>query len=106
MKDSVEFELKDFSKVYNQNQEVLGIQSAKYKYGEYNWCIKADVEKLNYSEDGNLWLIIYLYCISDNPSNFPLFTRMNFIVLNKDKDTRKDFSKCNYNFYFDLFVKK
>ena len=105
MKNSIEFELKDFNKTFNQNKEAVGVQSAEYKYGAYNWCIRADVKKFNNQADGDLWFIIYLCCESVNKSNFPLFANMKYSVLNKDKDSRKDLLECNFSFYFDFTVK-
>ena len=101
MNNSIEFELKDFNNVFNQNKEVADITSAKYKYGEYNWCIRAYVKNFF----GDLWLIFYLCCESVNKSNFPLFANMKYSVLNKDKDSRKDLLECNFSFYFDFTVK-
>ena len=89
----IEFELKDFSKVFNQEIEV--IQSTKYKYGDYDWYLKSCVKKYKHQADGDLWLIIYLHGKSDEQIDFPFLANVNFSILNKDKDSRKDFSKCN-----------
>ena len=83
--------MKDFNKVFNQKKEIEGIKSAEYKYGAYNWCIRADVKKFNNQADGDLWLIIYLHGKSDEQIDFPFLANVNFSILNKDKDSRKDF---------------
>ena len=87
--------MKDFNQVYNQNKGIVGIESAEYKYGAYNWCIRAGVKKNNNQEDEDLWLIIYLHCESDEQTNFPLFANIKYSILNKDKYTRKDLCECN-----------
>ena len=87
--------MKDFNKVFNQNKEIVGIRSEKFKYGEYDWWIQADIEKYHNKADGELWFTIRLFCEADDETDFPLFVNVNFFILNKDKDSRKDFSKCN-----------
>ena len=87
--------MKDFNKVYNQNKKILGIKSAEYKYGEYNWCIRAGVKKYKNHADEDLWFLIYLHCKSDDQNKLPLLANMKFLILNKDKDTRKDLFECN-----------
>ena len=95
IKQSIEFELKGFNSIYNQNIEIEGIESANYKYGDYSWSISGDVEKYINQEDEDLWFRIYLFCESDNQANFPLFANVKFFILNKDKDSRKDLQGCN-----------
>ena len=94
-KSIIEFELKDFNKVVNQNKEIEAIESAEYEYGEYNWWIKADVKKYKHQRDEDLWLIFFLQCESDDETDFPLFANIKYSILNKDKDSRKDLFKCN-----------
>ena len=93
MKHSFEFELKNFNKIFNQNKEIQGIESANYQYGAYKWSLKAHVNKYLNQEKGGLCFNIRLRCESDDKINFPLLARVNFSILNKDKDSRKDFSK-------------
>ena len=95
IKNSIEFELKDFNKVYNQNKEIEGIQSAEYKYGEYNWWIQTGVNKYKDQADGDLWFNIFLECEAVDETDFHLFVNVKFFILNKDKDSRKDLCKCN-----------
>ena len=95
MKHTIEFELKDFNNIFNQNKEVSGYCSPTYKYGEYSWSIQADVNKYKFQVNGDLWFTIRLFCETDEKNNFPLFARMNFSILNKDKDLRKALLKCN-----------
>ena len=85
--------MKDFNKILNQNKEIEGIESANFKYGEYDWSIKACVKKLE--ADGDLGLNYHLHCEADDETDFPLFVNMKFFILNKDKDPRKDFAICN-----------
>ena len=89
----IEFELKDFSKVFNQEIDV--IESTKYKYGEYDWSIQADVKKYKNQADGDLWFNFYLRCEADDETDFPFLANVNFFILNKDRDSRKDLSECN-----------
>ena len=91
----IEFELKDLNTVYNQNKEIEGIESAEYKYGEYDCSIQAYVEKNKHQADEELWFKIFLECEAVDETDFPLFVNWNFFILNKDKDTRKYFFKCN-----------
>ena len=77
------------------NQEIEVIESTKYKYGEYNWSIQANVKKYHNQADGDLWFNFYLRCEADDETDFPLFANVNFFILNKDKDTRKDIFKSN-----------
>ena len=88
--------MKDFNSVFIQNKEIQGIKSAKYHYGAFMWSLQADVNKYLNQENGDLWFIIRLFCESDNKSNFPLLARMNFMILNKDKDLRKDYLQGNF----------
>ena len=94
-KQSIEFELKDFQSVYNNNIGSIGIETAKCQYGAYKFSLKAHVNKFEYQENGDLWFIIGLFCESDDKINFPLIARMNFLILNKDKVIRKALSTCN-----------
>ena len=93
MKHSFELELKNFNKSFNQNKEIIGIQSSKYQYGAYKWSLYAKVNKCLNQENGDLWLVISLFCETDHKSNFPLFARMKYSILNKDKDIRRAFSR-------------
>ncbi len=98
IKHSIEFELKDFNSIYNQNKQ--SFESAKYNYGAYDWSLSACVEneKKSNQENEELWFNIYLLCESVNKINFPLLVNIKYSVLNKDKDSRNDFYQCNYNF--------
>lgn len=84
-KYSIEFELKNFRKsILDQN-----FFSPKHKYDNYDWFIAATLTQTN--------LTFFLFCASVDQSNFPLFVNSNLMILNKDKDSRKDLSKCNLN---------
>jgi hypothetical protein len=95
IKQTIKFELKDFNSIYNQNKESIGIESAKYKYGIYNWSLSSCVKKYKNQVDGELWFVINLHCESNNQANFPLFANVKLFILNRDKDSRKDLQGCN-----------
>ena len=95
MKHTIEFELKDFKCIYNQNKVASGNCSPTYKYGEYTWYLRADVKKYKNQADEDLWFRIYMFCETDNQINFPLFGNAKILVLNKNKDSRKDYSQSN-----------
>ena len=92
MKCSIEFELKNFNRIFNQNKEIKGIQSAKYKYGGLWWSVRGAVTKHNNQKAEELSFYIYLDLFADV---FPLLVYVKFFILNKDKDSRKDLKKCN-----------
>ena len=95
MKNSIEFELKDLKKVFAERKSCIEISSPTYKYGEFDWAIKSRVEKCLKLNDGKIAFTIGLECSSVNQANFPVFVYMKFFILNKEKDSSKDFSNGN-----------
>ena len=94
---SIEFELNNFDQVCNQNKEIDLDYSPKQKFDVYDWSIGAKI--LKYQNNNELWFLIRLRCESDDQSNFPLYANIKYSILNKDKDSRKDYSQSNLFFY-------
>ena len=92
---SIDFELKNFKRVFNQSKEALQVWSPKYKFGEYDWSIIGYTDK-NPNANNELWFLIALRCVSENQSVFPFYAKMTCSILNKDKDLRKDCSMSNF----------
>ena len=69
-------------------------RSPALKYGEYDWSIQVFVKKPDYL-NGEFSYIATLRCESDDETKFPLFANIKYSILNKDKDSRKDFSISN-----------
>ena len=77
----IEFELKDFSKEFNQNKEFKSVESQKVKIGNYEWNLSMQ-RNLNES-----YLGLYLHCSSED-GNFPVFAEFKLFIVNQ-KDERK-----------------
>ncbi len=77
----IEFELKDFSKEFNQNKEFKSVTSPIVKLGNFEWnlMIKRFLNEIN--------LGIYLGCSSEK-KNFPVFAEYKLFIVNQ-KDERK-----------------
>jgi hypothetical protein len=79
----IEFELKDFSKEFNQNKELKSVSSPKVKIGNYEWNL---IIKRFLNES---YLGLYLCCSSER-ENFPVIAEYKkFIVNQKDKRKHK-----------------
>jgi len=93
-KHSIEFELQNFSKEFNQNRETAAIfRSVAQKFGEFNWALGAQARKNPILKQNEYFLEPYLYCECADQSKFPVFTYLNTSVLNQEKDFRKSFSR-------------
>ncbi len=92
--NTIEFELKSFSKEFNQNKKTVFFSSPEYKYDTYNWSLVANVDK---QSDNEFRLLTYLQCKSGDESNLPVNVLMNFFILNNEKDSRKDYKTCKCN---------
>ncbi len=77
----IEFELKEFSKEFNQNEESKSVESPIVKIGNYEWNL-AIKRTLNESDLG-----LYLECSSENET-FPVFAEFKLFIVNQ-KDERK-----------------
>jgi hypothetical protein len=77
----IEFELKDFSKEFNQNQQSKSVSSPKVKIGNNEWNLSIQ-RKLN-----GLNLDLFLNCFSEK-ENFPVFAEYKLFIVNQ-KDERK-----------------
>ena len=93
---SIEFEIKNFAieNVCDIVKVIKSVYSPTFTYGEYDWFIHGFVFK-NDKQNGELYYVCTLKCESDDETNFPLFANIKYSILNKDKDSRKDLSKCN-----------
>ena len=78
--NTIEFELKNFSKVFNQNKETALISSPEYKFDAYDWSIVANV--VDKKPDNKFTLLTYLQCKSDDENNFPVKVLMNLFISN------------------------
>ena len=78
-KNSIEFELINFNKVFNQGKEALQVWSPKYKFGEYDWSISGYAIKNPY-ENNEFWFLIALRCVSENQRVFPIL-HISFFLL-------------------------
>ncbi len=77
----IEFELKDFSKKFNQNKESKSVESPKVKIGNCEWNLSIQ-RKLN-----GLNLDLFLNCTSEK-ENFPIIVEFKLFIVNQ-KDERK-----------------
>ncbi len=80
-KNVIEFELKEFSKEFNQNKEFKSVESPKVKIGNYEWNLRIK-RNLNTS-----YLGLYLCCSSED-GHFPVFVEYKLFIVNQ-KDERK-----------------
>ena len=80
-KNVIEFELKDFSKKFNQNKESKSVSSPIVKIGNYEWNLLIQ-RNLNES-----YLGLFLDCTSEK-ENFPVFAEYKLFIVNQ-KDERK-----------------
>ena len=67
----IEFELKDFSKEFNQNKQSKSVTSPKLKLGNYEWNLSIQ-RNLNESDLG-----LFLRCTSEK-ENFPVIAEFKF----------------------------
>jgi hypothetical protein len=77
----IEFELKHFSKEFNQNKEFKSVESSKVKIGNYEWNLSIERD-LNDSGLG-----LFLDCTSEE-ENFPVIAEYKLFIVNQ-KDERK-----------------
>jgi len=91
----IEFELKDFSKEFNQNKEFKSVESPKVKIGNYEWSLSIQ-RNLNESSLG-----LFLRCSSEY-GHFPVFAEYKLFIVNQ-KDERKH-KKGSINLKMSIFL--
>ncbi len=86
----IEFELKDFSKEFNQNKELKSVSSPKVKIGNYEWdlLIKRNLNELN--------LGLYLHCTSEK-EKFPVFAEYKLFIVNLNDERKHKIRSINLN---------
>jgi len=89
--NTIEFELNNFSKQFNQNKKTDKIFSPEHHFGAYNWSLGADVDK---DSQNQFILCTSLQCKPVSSINFLTKVLIKFSILNCAKDSRKDFVKC------------
>jgi hypothetical protein len=77
----IEFELKDFSKEFNQSKGLKSVRSPKVTIGKYEWDLLIQ-RKLNESDLG-----LFLGCTTEK-DNFPVNVAFKLFIVNQ-KDERK-----------------
>ena len=92
-KHSIEFELNNFNKDYNQNKETTTtFCSPQQKFGAYTWSVGAKVRK-HPTLKNEFFLAPFLQCESAVQSKFLVHAYVKFCILNQEKDSRKTHSK-------------
>jgi hypothetical protein len=96
-KHSIEFELKNFDKEFNQNKETAALlRSPALKIGEFDWALGPCIRKHPILE--RRAFLSSLFCNFRNVNllikvNFQLTPTVKFCILNQEKDSRKTHSK-------------
>jgi hypothetical protein len=105
-KKTIEFTLKDFSKIFNQNRESKYVNSPKYFFENYDWYISARTSQIKEKE---FHFGIYLTCCKSTSKQVtpfkPVYSNIKFTIVNQ-RDLRENFSvKRNFksNEIFSLF---
>jgi hypothetical protein len=86
----IEFELKDFSKEFNQNKEFKSVTSPKVKIGNYEWNL-AIQRNSNESDLG-----LYLRCSSER-DNFPIIVEYTLFIVNQKDERKHKIKSINLN---------
>ncbi len=91
----IEFELKDFSKEFNQSKEFKSVSSPKVKLGNYEWNLSIE-RKLNESDLG-----LFLRCSSED-GHFPLFADSKLFIVNQKDERKHKIRSINLNIPYFL----
>lgn len=89
-KNSIVYELNNFSENFNSGKETSEEYSAEYSFGDISYCAGSKIVKVN----DELYLALYLICDSDLNSfqtKFPLHANIKFSILNSND------GKCSYS---------